>query len=80
MDTSKPEILKITGGISLADRKLYTATVRYPRERPMTVYFNGPTNGLGPIHVSWLGYSTQVIWPERFGARFDREWIEAFYR
>jgi hypothetical protein len=80
MDTSKPEILKITGGISLADRKLYTATVRYPRERAFDVHFNGPANGIGPVFMSWQGFETRVVDPERFGARFDRAWIEAFYR
>lgn len=77
MSTS-PEILNLTRGSILADRRAYTVTIRYPRERPMQVTFIGPSVNHGPVTVSFSGITTSVVQPERFGD-FGRAWIFRFY-
>lgn len=73
-----PEILNLTRGVILADRRAYTATVRYPRERPMLVTFIGPSVNHGPVAVSFSGITHTVDHPERFGD-FGRAWIFRYY-
>lgn len=73
------EILSISSGLILADRRQYAVTVRYPHEKPMIVHFVGPsTCEYGPVSVSFAGYSSLVVNPARLGP-FGRAWILAFY-
>lgn len=62
----------------MADRKLYSVTVQYRHERPMTVYFNGPACGVGPVFLSFNGIDTSIVNPDRFGP-FDQDYPRRFY-
>lgn len=73
-----PEILNITRGQIMADRRAYTVTVRYPGERPMHVTFVGPSVDHGPVTIGFAGITTTVVHPDRFGP-FGRAWIFRFY-
>lgn len=62
----------------MADRKLYAVQVQYRHEKPITVYFNGPSCGVGPVFLSFAGIDTQIVDPSRFGV-FDADYPRRFY-
>jgi hypothetical protein len=66
------------GGV--AGQIVYTARVRYPDEESRDVAFSGSIYGSpGPIVMITDRGQTFVSDPERFGARFDRAWVLAFF-
>lgn len=76
---SCPRVQWISRGKIMADRKLYAVDVKYPHDRkPIRVYFNGPSCGVGPVFLSCNGINTTIANPERFGA-FDREYPRRFF-
>lgn len=76
--SSYARVWKVSRGQIMADRKLYAVEVQYRHERPMTVYFNGPACGVGPVFVSFNGIDTEIVRPDRFGP-FDHEYPRRFY-
>jgi len=73
-----PRILKITGGDSLADRRVYNAVVQYPGEPSKHVGFSGPASGTGPVVMITQRGQVFVTDPSRFG-KFGRDWIRRFF-
>jgi len=77
--SSGPRVLKISGGKSFADRRVFTAMVQYPGEMPARVEFAGPSqNIVGPVVMIFRGQQTTVTDPSRFGA-FGRDWVRRFF-
>ena len=73
-----PRILNITGGESMADRRVYNVVVQYPGESSKNIGFAGPASGTGPVVMITQRGQVFVTDPSRFG-KFGRDWIRRFF-
>lgn len=75
----KPEVLEIVVMNFFGKARTITARVSYGGE-VLTLAFSGRQDGApGHVTLDVEGIRVPVPFPQRFGKRFDKEWVETYF-
>jgi len=78
--TTRPRVKAVKVKAGIAGQVAYMATVDHGYGPSTYVFYGSVYGSPGVVHVVWCnGNQERIDCPQRFGDRFDAEWIHRFF-